>query len=182
MVEKELLTNMKHLGIVKLRYSFQDKQSLYFVLEYCEGGDFINFIKNNISKLTEEAKIFYIAEMVNIIEYIHRNGVTHRDLKVFPPPFSQKISCSTKEATSNSSTLAPQKSPTAQSSNPSSNSISSSSRKNQMKLPRQRNLLKMRRASISSRSLPSKNADLLLWELASNSTFTQLYISWTAWA
>lgn len=32
MVEKELLSNFKHPGIIKLRSSFQDKQSLYFVL------------------------------------------------------------------------------------------------------------------------------------------------------
>jgi len=38
MVERELLTNFKHPGIVKLRYSFQDRHSLYFVQEYCEGG------------------------------------------------------------------------------------------------------------------------------------------------
>lgn len=91
MVEKELLSYMKHPGIVKLRYSFQDKQSLYFVLEYCEGGDFINFIKNNIGKLTEEAKIFYIGEIVNLLEYIHKSGVTHRDLKVHTVFFSLKI-------------------------------------------------------------------------------------------
>ena len=72
---------MKHPGIVKLRYSFQDKTSLYFVLEYCEGGDFINFIKNNMDKLTEDVKIFYIGEIVNMLEYIHKSGVTHRDLK-----------------------------------------------------------------------------------------------------
>lgn len=51
MVEKELLSTFKHPGIVKLRSSFQDKQSLYFALEYCEGGEFINFIKANIDKL-----------------------------------------------------------------------------------------------------------------------------------
>ena len=53
MVEKELLSTMKHPGINKLKYTFQDKANLYFVQEYCEGGEFINFIKSNIDKLTE---------------------------------------------------------------------------------------------------------------------------------
>ena len=53
MVEKELLSAMKHPGINKLKYTFQDKANLYFVQEYCEGGEFINFIKSNIDKLTE---------------------------------------------------------------------------------------------------------------------------------
>ena len=83
LVERELLTNFKHPGIVKLRYSFQDKTSLYFVQEYCQGGEFINFIKANINKLTEQVKVFYIGQIVNLIEYIHGHGVTHRDLKVF---------------------------------------------------------------------------------------------------
>jgi serine/threonine protein kinase len=53
MVEKELLSIFKHNGIVKLKYTFQDKANLYFIQEYCEGGEFINFIKVNIGKLTQ---------------------------------------------------------------------------------------------------------------------------------
>jgi 3-phosphoinositide dependent protein kinase-1 len=82
---------MKHQGINKLNYTFQDKVNLYFVQEYCEGGEFINFIKLNISKLTEEVKIFYIAEIINTLEYLHSNGITHRDLKVFSMLLSLKI-------------------------------------------------------------------------------------------
>jgi serine/threonine protein kinase len=35
LVEKELLSNFKHPGIIKLRYAFQDKKTLNFILEYC---------------------------------------------------------------------------------------------------------------------------------------------------
>ncbi len=124
MVEKELLSLLKHPGIVKLKYTFQDKSNLYFVQEYCEGGEFINFIKVNIGKLTQQLKTFYIAQIVNLLEYLHSNGITHRDLKVLLPPLSPKTLCWTKGDTSNSSTLALPKSPTANSSPPSSRSTS----------------------------------------------------------
>ena len=109
MVEKELLSNLKHPGINKLKYTFQDKANLYFIQEFCEGGEFINFIKLNINKLTEEVKIFYIAEIVNILEYLHTNGITHRDLKVTPQLCSPRTSCSTARVTSNLSTSELQK-------------------------------------------------------------------------
>lgn len=126
MVEKELLSNLKHPGINKLRYTFQDKACLYFIQEFCEGGEFINFIKLNINKLTEEVKIFYIAEIVNILEYLHTNGITHRDLKVTPTLCSPRTSCSTARGTSSLSTSELQKSPTARYSHNSSRSTSSS--------------------------------------------------------
>jgi serine/threonine protein kinase len=32
--------------------------------------------------LSREAKVFYIAEMVAILEFLHLNGIAHRDFKV----------------------------------------------------------------------------------------------------
>lgn len=29
---------MKHPGIITLKFAFQDKAKLFFILEYCEGG------------------------------------------------------------------------------------------------------------------------------------------------
>lgn len=56
-----MLSVLKHPAIIKLRYAFQDKKALCFVLEWCEGGQFLEFIKLNINSLNEEIKRFYIA-------------------------------------------------------------------------------------------------------------------------
>ena len=58
---------MNHPGVVALKTCFQDRQNLYFCLEYCEGGNFTTFLTNNESKITQELRIFYLAEIVNII-------------------------------------------------------------------------------------------------------------------
>ena len=80
-IEKELLRRIEHPGIIKLAKSFQDPKNLYFVLEFCHGGDFTNFIRLNHHLLTNEMRVFYISEIVSILEYLHTNGITHRDLK-----------------------------------------------------------------------------------------------------
>ena len=47
-----------------LKYSFQDDENLYLVMEYLGGGDLMTLlIKKDI--LTEEEAKFYIAECVN---------------------------------------------------------------------------------------------------------------------
>ena len=45
---------LSHPNLIKLFFSFQDKYKLYFVLEYCDGGEFSDFLKIN-SKL-----VFYL--------------------------------------------------------------------------------------------------------------------------
>ncbi|RGP65624.1 hypothetical protein FLONG3_9127 [Fusarium longipes] len=65
---------------VPLIASFQDPSSLYLVMEYMPGGDFLGLlIRRNI--LPEEIAKFYIAEMILAIEEAHRLNFIHRDIK-----------------------------------------------------------------------------------------------------
>ena len=36
---------LNHPNLIKLYYSFQDKAKLYFVIEYCSGGEFSDFLR-----------------------------------------------------------------------------------------------------------------------------------------
>jgi len=38
MTEKEILAQIEHPFLVKMKMSFQDDRKLYFLLEYCPGG------------------------------------------------------------------------------------------------------------------------------------------------
>lgn len=38
MTEKQILVDIDHPFLIKLKSSFQDEKKLYFVLEYCPGG------------------------------------------------------------------------------------------------------------------------------------------------
>ena len=46
-MERGVLTSLNHVALIKLNFSFQDKQSLYFVLDLVDGGDFASYIKLN---------------------------------------------------------------------------------------------------------------------------------------
>ena len=67
--------------MIKLFNCSQDHSKLYLLLEYCEGGDLIEFIQNHWARITPALKIFYIAEIVSILEYLQGVGIIHRDLK-----------------------------------------------------------------------------------------------------
>lgn len=46
-IEKEVLQRVHHPGLINMITSFQSNDKLYFVLEFVEGGDFANFLKQN---------------------------------------------------------------------------------------------------------------------------------------
>ena len=60
--------------------SFQDKEYLYLVLDYCNRGDMRYHLAMNERFLERETK-FFIACVILCLEYMHRRGVIHRDLK-----------------------------------------------------------------------------------------------------
>ena len=45
MIERNILTKLDHPFIVKMHHSFQDNAKLYFVLEFCPGGELFNLLQ-----------------------------------------------------------------------------------------------------------------------------------------
>lgn len=66
--------------VVSMCCSFETKKHLCLVMEYVEGGDCANLLKN-LGPLPFDMARFYFAETVLAVEYLHSYGIVHRDLK-----------------------------------------------------------------------------------------------------
>lgn len=78
--ERDILAEADNEWVVKLYYSFQDEEHLYFVMDYIPGGDMMSLlIKKGIFE--EPLARFYIAELTLAIESVHKMGFIHRDIK-----------------------------------------------------------------------------------------------------
>ncbi|KAF8457673.1 kinase-like domain-containing protein [Terfezia claveryi] len=77
--ERRMLEHLNHPFLCNLRYSFQDIEYLYIVVDLMNGGD----LRFHISRktFTEEAVKFWIAELSCAVLYIHGRGIVHRDIK-----------------------------------------------------------------------------------------------------
>lgn len=82
LTEREILATADHPFIVTLYCSFQTQDKLYFVMEYCAGGEFFRMLQRQPGKcLPESAVRFYAAEVLLALEYLHLKGFIYRDLK-----------------------------------------------------------------------------------------------------
>ena len=80
--ERDMLEKMNCPFIVKLYYAFHDKEQIYFITEFMQGGElFFQLHKNSQLMSQERTVVFYSSEILLAIEYIHKQNYIYRDLK-----------------------------------------------------------------------------------------------------
>ncbi|XP_007958664.3 serine/threonine-protein kinase Nek3 isoform X1 [Chlorocebus sabaeus] len=80
--EAVLLAKMKHPNIVAFKESFEAEGHFYIVMEYCDGGDLMQKIKQQKGKLFPEDMILnWFTQMCLGVNHIHKKRVLHRDIK-----------------------------------------------------------------------------------------------------
>ncbi|KAJ0407401.1 hypothetical protein ATCC90586_003811 [Pythium insidiosum] len=82
-MEKEVLNRLRHPNVIRLYHTFQDDHNLYFLLEYLEGGELLDYLVHDGRQIgmDEPTARFYLADIVNAIDYMHSQQIIHRDLK-----------------------------------------------------------------------------------------------------
>ena len=86
MLERNILGEFDHPFLLKLYHSFQEKDKLVLVVDYCPGGSLHTHVNISLREdgrgFGEACAAFYVAEIGLGIAHLHSHGIIHRDLKL----------------------------------------------------------------------------------------------------
>ena len=78
--ERNVLSYTRHPFIVNLNYAFQNRDKLFLILDYCQGGDLARVLAKE-RRFSEDRARIYAAEILLAIQYLHKRDIIFRDLK-----------------------------------------------------------------------------------------------------
>ena len=78
--EVDILSSIKHNRICPLYDFFIEPKHYFIVMEYMEGGDVFDRV-GTLKNYNEEVARNVVFELLNALQYLHRNNIAHCDLK-----------------------------------------------------------------------------------------------------
>lgn len=97
--ESELLRGIKHPNIVKFVEYKETATHIFIVLEYCNGGDLLNYIERRVKhfgtwQLDPKSLSWVVEKVAQVLEFLHNQKMIHRDIKPGGHELTQKTSLS----------------------------------------------------------------------------------------
>nr|ACP43277.1 protein kinase Y-linked [Gorilla gorilla] len=78
--EKSVLKEVSHPFLIRLFWTWHDERFLYMLMEYVPGGKLFSYLRNR-GRFSSTTGLFYSAEIICAIEYLHSKEIIYRDLK-----------------------------------------------------------------------------------------------------
>ena len=79
--EIKVLRSCNNLNIIKLQDIKKTKNNIYLMLEYCNEGDLMDYLKQK-GRLTEDEAIDFFIQILNAFKTLVKNKIMHRDFKL----------------------------------------------------------------------------------------------------
>jgi len=74
------MKELDHPNICRLLETYEDRRHMFFVMEYCEGGEVFDRIMDN-DRIQEGDTAVVINQVARALKYAHDRGIAHRDMK-----------------------------------------------------------------------------------------------------
>lgn len=78
--EIKILKSLMHKNIIQIYSVIENPTTIFLIMEYVNGGELFEYICLK-QKLTELEACKFYQDIINGIEYLHKQGIVHRDLK-----------------------------------------------------------------------------------------------------
>jgi serine/threonine protein kinase len=79
-LDHENLTRLLDYGTAQLKTSNRSKEVFYVAIELANGGELFDFIALT-GEFSEDVARYYFRQLIEGLDYMHQNGISHRDLK-----------------------------------------------------------------------------------------------------
>ncbi|KAI8069124.1 kinase-like domain-containing protein [Gilbertella persicaria] len=91
-LEMDIQKPLNHPHVLGLKDVIQEQDFIYMIMELCDGGDLFEYVIQHPHKEDELVKTLFL-QILEGIEYLHTEGIYHRDIKLENILLSEKNVC-----------------------------------------------------------------------------------------